>query len=261
MSRASATNRSKGLFEMPIYCFAKVSSTNEVAKELAIKGAHEGVVVLAEIQSEGRGRCGRSWFSPEGGLWLSIIMRPKIRVDEAYKLTFIVAVSVANALIKYGLCPLIKWPNDVLVNGKKISGILTEINSKNDCIEFAVVGIGINLNNIISKSAAKHGFSAVSLRECLDERVDSDKFLRFLLNEIEDRYVEFSCIGFESILEEWKKHSYVLNRVVEVYESGVRFSGLAFGIDENGALLIRLENRKVKSIISGDIKLAESRKP
>ncbi len=261
MGRLLRRDRGPGLFNRDLHSFIEVSSTNDVAKELAVKGAQEGVVVLAEKQSSGRGRYGRSWFSPEGGLWVTIILRPKIMVDEAYKLTFMAGVAVANVLRKYGVNPLIKWPNDVFVDGKKISGILTEVNSKKDYVEFTLVGIGINVNNVISKLAEKHGISAISLRECLNGKIDFDKFLRCFLSEFEELYVEFSCMGFEPILGKWKKNNLVLNRFVEVYGLGSKFSGFAIGIDSYGALLIRLENDEVKTIVSGDLRLVEHVNP
>jgi BirA family biotin operon repressor/biotin-[acetyl-CoA-carboxylase] ligase len=261
LGRSLRRCRDPGLFNRDLHRFVEVSSTNDVAKELAVKGAHEGVVVLAEKQSRGRGRNGRDWFSPVGGLWLTIILRPKIMVDEAYKLTFMAGVAVANVLRKYGISPLIKWPNDVFVDGKKISGILTEVNSKKDYVDFALVGIGINVNNAISELVEKHGFSAVSLRECLNEKIDFAKFLGCFLSEFEKSYIEFSCVGFEPILEKWKNDNLVLNRFVEVYELGKKFSGVAIGIDSTGALLVRTENDEVKTVVSGDIRLVERVNP
>jgi BirA family biotin operon repressor/biotin-[acetyl-CoA-carboxylase] ligase len=261
LGRPLRGGRGPGLFDRPLHSFIEVSSTNDVAKKLAVKGAREGVVVLAEKQSSGRGRYGRSWFSPEGGVWLTIILRPRILVDEAYKLTFMAGVAVANVLRKYGICPLIKWPNDVVVDGKKISGILTEVNSKKDFVDFALVGIGINVNNVIGKLVEKYGFSAISLRECLNEKIDFDNFLCCFLAEFEERYVEFSSVGFEPILEKWKKNNLVLNRFVEVNELGTKFSGIAIGIDSYGALLIRLENDEVKTVVSGDLRLLERVNP
>ncbi len=261
MGKSLSRCRGVGLFSKHLHSFVEVSSTNDIAKELAAKGAHEGVVVLAEKQSSGRGRYDRDWFSPEGGLWLTIILRPKIMVDEAYKLTFMAGVAVANVLRKYGISPLIKWPNDVYVDGKKISGILTEVYSKKDHVDFALIGIGINVNNAISELVEKNGFTAVSLRECLNKKIDFDKFLGSFLSEFEERYVEFSCVGFEPILEKWKNDNLVLNRFIEVYELGVRFSGVAIGIDSYGALRVRLENNEVKTIVSGDLRLVEHVNP
>jgi BirA family biotin operon repressor/biotin-[acetyl-CoA-carboxylase] ligase len=254
----SAENKGKkcvGLFGSAIYRFEEVNSTNDIAKDFAIKGEKEGVVVVSEKQRNGRGRIGRSWFSPRGGLWFSIIMRPKIRAYEMYKLTFIVAVSVVNVLNQFGISSAIKWPNDVLVKGKKICGILTEINSKNDQVEFAIIGVGINVNIEIRIFAESHGFSATSIRECLGKDIDSCSFFSLLLSEIEQNYEKFVRTGFEPILKEWKKNNCVLNSNVEVYESGERFSGLALDIDDNGGLLIRLDNGTVKSIVSGDLNL------
>ena len=135
-----------------IVYFEKIDSTNIYAKKLAKEGVSEGCVVVAGIQEKGRGRKDRIWSSPEGGLWFSVILYPRIPPQNAMIITMAASVSVVEAIIKHtNLKPVIKWPNDVLVRGKKICGILTELDAEMDWINYVVIGIGININNSFSK--------------------------------------------------------------------------------------------------------------
>ncbi|NIO36689.1 biotin--[acetyl-CoA-carboxylase] ligase, partial [Candidatus Bathyarchaeota archaeon] len=130
-----------------VYIYKSLSSTNKIAKEVAEKTDEEKIVILAETQTMGRGRLGRQWISPKGGLWLSVILRPQTSPKEALRLTFIMSSAVAKTIkTLFNLETSVKWPNDVLVNGKKISGILTEINTRESLVTFVIVGVGINVN-------------------------------------------------------------------------------------------------------------------
>ncbi len=172
-----------------IYIFTEVTSTNDVAKELAIKGAREGTIVIAETQSRGRGRLGRKWVSPEGGMWFSIILRPKVDPEDALKLTLMTAAVVAKVISDtFRLKAEVKWPNDIVINGKKVCGILTEARTKGDMVDFVVIGVGINAN-INLDSFPKHlGKSLTSLREELKEDINRKRFLCALLEELEQCY-------------------------------------------------------------------------
>ncbi len=172
-----------------IYIFTEVTSTNDVAKELAIKGAREGTIVIAETQSRGRGRLGRKWVSPEGGMWFSIILRPKVDPEGALKLTLMTAAVVAKVISDtFRLKAEVKWPNDIVINGKKVCGILTEARTKGDMVDFVVIGVGLNAN-INLDSFPKHlGKSLTSLREELKEDINRKRFLCALLEELEQCY-------------------------------------------------------------------------
>jgi len=172
-----------------IYHFPEVTSTNDVAKELAIKGAKEGTIVVAETQSRGRGRQGRKWVSPEGGIWFSLILRPKVDPEDALKLTLMTAAVVAKVISDmFRLKAEVKWPNDIVINKKKVCGILTETRTKGDIVDFVVIGVGINAN-INLDSFPKHlRKSLTSLREELKEDINRKRFLCALLEELEQCY-------------------------------------------------------------------------
>jgi len=172
-----------------IYSFTEVTSTNDMAKELAIKGAKEGTMVIAETQSRGRGRLGRKWVSPEGGIWFSVILRPKVDPEDALKLTLMAAAVVAKVISDmFKLEAEVKWPNDVIINGKKVCGILTEMSTKGGLVDFVVIGVGINAN-IDLDSFPKHLRKFLtSLKEELRENIDRKRFLCALLEKFEQCY-------------------------------------------------------------------------
>lgn len=230
-------------------------STNDIAKELASKGAETGTVVISEKQSNGRGRLGRRWLSPEGGLWFSIILKPRITPNEVFKLTFLTAVVVVRTLRKkFNLNAQIKWPNDVLINGKKVCGILSEIiTNLSGLIKYVIVGIGINAN-IDLNSFPKHlQFSVTSIRSELKKKIDREDFLCTLLMELENYYLLLTEGDFNRILEEWKDLNCILDAYVEVESLDGSIKGLAVDIDKDGALLIKLENGSVNRVIAGDV--------
>ena len=172
-----------------IYHFTEVTSTNDVAKELAIKGAKEGTIVIAESQSCGKGRLGRKWVSPEGGIWFSIILRPKVDPEDALKLTLMAAAVVAKVINDmFKLKAEIKWPNDIIIDGKKLCGILTEMTTKGGKVDFVVVGVGINGNINLDSFPKRLRKFLTSLKEELKEDIDRERLLCALLEELEQRY-------------------------------------------------------------------------
>lgn len=238
-----------------LFIFKNITSTNDKAKELAYNGAETGTVVISEKQSNGRGRLNRRWLSPEGGLWFSIILKPKIEPNELFKLTFLTAVVVVRTLRKkFKLNAQIKWPNDVLINGKKVCGVLSEIiTSLSGYINFVIVGIGIN-TNIDLNSFPKHlQFSVTSISSELKKEIDAENFLCTLLTELENYYFLLMNGSFDSILEEWKELNCILDTYVEVERLDGTIKGTAVDVDKDGALLIKLENGSVNRIISGDV--------
>ncbi|MBI3292842.1 MAG: biotin--[acetyl-CoA-carboxylase] ligase, partial [Elusimicrobia bacterium] len=157
-------------FGQEVKAFAVIGSTQSEAKRLADAGASEGTLVIAERQRKGRGRLGRSWASPPGGLWCSLVLRPQILPAAAPQLTLVASLAVTDAIAKVtDLRPAIKWPNDVLVEGKKVCGILTEIGIQGNCLQWAIVGIGINVNNEIPPSLIHR---AISLQAVVGRPVD-----------------------------------------------------------------------------------------
>jgi biotin-[acetyl-CoA-carboxylase] ligase BirA-like protein len=176
-------------FGQEIYSFKEVTSTNDVAKELAIKGAKEGTIVVAETQSRGRGRQDRKWVSPAGGIWFSLILRPKVDPEDAVKLTLMTAAVVAKVISDmFRLRAEVKWPNDIVINGKKVCGILAETRTKGDIVDFVVIGVGINANINLSSFPKHLRKSLTSLREELREDINRKRFLCALLEELEQCY-------------------------------------------------------------------------
>jgi len=239
----------------------EVGSTNEWAKELATYGAQEGTVVIAETQTRGRGRLGRGWVSPIGGLWFSLILRPNLRPVEAAKLTFVAGLAVAKVLREmFGLKVETKWPNDVLVNGKKICGILTEMNTTGETVNFVVVGVGVNANFDVEKVFPEELIRVTtSLENELGRKVRLEKLFTGLLETIENLYELYIRKGFNPILEEWKGYAGFLGRRVEVTSPTEKLSGLALDVDRDGALVIRLKDERIRRVFVGDVSLQTSK--
>lgn len=239
-----------------IHHFTEVTSTNDVAKQLAARGAKEGTVVIAETQTRGRGRFERRWVSPKGGIWFSTILRPEVTPQEALKLTLMAAVAVARVIRKtLKLNAEIKWPNDVLIEGKKVCGILIETSTRGKLVDFVTLGVGINANIDTDSFPENLRNSITSLKKELKEDVARERFLRALLEELEHYYMMFTRIEFDLILEEWKSLASFLGSYVEVASYDEKIVGLAVNVDQSGALLIKTENGTVRRVTSGDVVL------
>jgi len=234
--------------------FTEITSTNDVVKELAAKGAKEGTVVLAETQTHGKGRIGRRWLSPKGGIWFSVILRPNISAKDSYQLTFMAAVAVAKTIRKmFKVNTEIKWPNDVLVNKRKVCGILTETSIRGDVVDFAVVGVGVNANVDLTSFSEELRASVTSLDAEVKGVVDRERFLCALLEELENYYEMVLQRRFALVLEEWKSLTTLFGTDVEVTSFEGRIKGVASGIDRNGALEVLLKNGTVRKISTGDV--------
>lgn len=240
----------------PFLCFRQLTSTNDMAKELATRGAREGTVIIAETQTRGRGRLARKWISPTGGLWLSIILRPKTEPKHTPKLTLMVSVAVAKTISKlFQLRAEIKWPNDVLIEGKKVCGILTEAKTEGETLDFVVVGVGINGNFNVDDLPTHLQDSSTTLKEELKKEIDRENMLCTLLEEIESSYHLFLNGKFDTILDEWRGLASFLGSYVQVVSSGEMIEGQAIDIDENGALIVELKDQTMRRVVSGDLTL------
>ena len=235
-----------------VHYFKKISSTNEVAHDLAKKGAKEGEYVVAEQQTHGRGRLQRKWLSKPGNLYVSLILRPKIAIQEASHLTFVASLAVAKTLEKYlAMAPSLKWPNDVLVDGKKIAGILTEIATTGSKIDFVIVGIGMNINQ--EKFPKSLSQTAASLYQILGKPLKLDQVLEQLLQSFDEWYTAYLKQGFSVIKEMWEEKSVIIGREVEVRDHRKRIKGLALGIDKNGARLLQIPSGETVPVYTGDL--------
>ena len=234
-----------------IYYFDTVASTMNIAMDLGLKGAPEGTIVLAESQIKGRGRLGRAWFSPKyKGIYLSLILRPKILPTQASCLTLLAAVSICEAIKEISsLGVQIKWPNDILIRHKKLGGILTELNAEMDEVRFIIIGIGLNVNN--DKKTLISG--ATSLKEQKKENINRIQFLQELLRRIETNYLFFQRKGSPPILEKWRNYNVTLNHRVKVISHREHLEGQAIDIDEDGGLLLRQDSGFIRKVLAGDI--------
>ena len=233
--------------------FGELDSTNRKAKEMAAEGAPEGTLVVAEEQSRGRGRIGRSWYSPaREGIYMSLILRPKLPPNEAPKITLVTGVSVAEALLAVTpLQPAIKWPNDILVNGRKICGILTETSTEMDAIDFVVVGVGMNVNTPEFPDELNEIGTSIYLET--GKAFDRVTLLQEFLHQFEQLYFTFLKSGFESIGKRWGELSILMGKDVTVQMIDRSCSGRVLKLDRDGALIIRSENGELEKIYSGDI--------
>jgi len=237
-----------------IHHFHTVDSTNSEAYQLALRGAPEGEVVIAELQEKGRGRLGRNWYSPPSlNLYLSVILRPKIAPQQASLITLMAAVATADAIQKFsGLVPLIKWPNDILMRGRKVAGLLNEIHSETDRIHFVILGIGVNLN-IDGKMFPRTIRSvATSLKNEMGQTISRKDFLGCLLQELEQWYVIFLEEGGSAVLKAWKDWAQIKGRQVKVTSFGETLVGTAVDVDSDGALILKTKDGQ-KRVVAGDV--------
>ncbi|MCD5390330.1 biotin--[acetyl-CoA-carboxylase] ligase [candidate division NPL-UPA2 bacterium] len=242
-----------------VYCFRETKSTQTVAQELAQGGAEEGTVVLAEEQTAGKGRMGRNWFSPPGeGIWTSVILRPPTSPSQMGRVLLTCAVAVAEAIRKETELPaLIKWPNDLLIGGRKVGGILTEMAAEMDRVKFVVVGIGINVNLEREKFPEELQKGATSLREEMGEEISRLHLLQEILKTLEEYYIPLKGGQVEKVANRWRQLSATLGRQIRASFQGEIIEGRATDIDSDGALLIRLDSGFVKRLLGGDVTLLE----
>jgi len=241
------------IFGRRIYHFHTVDSTNRLAKELAEKGAEEGTVVIAEQQTEGRGRLGRDWVSPKGGIWMSVILRPHIQPHRAAGTTLVAAVALSRALEEVAeLAPRIKWPNDIIVKGKKVCGVLTEMKAEMDIVEYVIQGIGLNAN-LGTEELKRLPPTASSLQVILGEPVDRKVLVREILLQIESFYEVFLAGRAEKILEQWKHRDCILGQYITVKQGDEEHYGLAHDITPEGGLVVRDSRGNVRVFYSGEV--------
>ena len=240
-----------------IHYFRQTDSTNNRAKLFASEGAPEGTLVVAEEQTRGRGRRGRQWFSPPGeGIYTSIILRPSISPNEAPKLTLMASVAVAEALLAMtSLAITIKWPNDILINGRKIAGILTEISTEMDRIDYVVIGVGINVNTPRKSLPPDIEDTATSVFMETGKPFPRIALLRAYLEWLEIYYEIFRTKGFEPVMKRWKSLAGIIGRHISVDLIDRVRTGEVLDVDKDGFLILRGQDGTIERIISGDVTL------
>jgi BirA family biotin operon repressor/biotin-[acetyl-CoA-carboxylase] ligase len=242
-----------------IHGFRSVSSTNSVAHRYAAKNAQEGTVIVAGRQTAGRGRLGRSWISPpKVGIYLSIILRPTVAPAQAPGLSLVAALSVAEAIRHYpGLSAMIKWPNDVLVNGKKTAGVLTELSAELDRINYLIMGVGINVNHEPNDFPPELSEKATSLQIEQGHSIDRVRLVQGVLLQLEEHYLQFLKNGLKDQRKAIKAYSSILGRQITIRHDSKIQVGTAIDIDVDGALIVTVGKRSLK-LLSGEVSLAES---
>ncbi len=236
-----------------LHHFGMVDSTQSVASSLAQRGEPHGALVIAEEQGKGRGRRGRSFFSPRGGLWFSLILRPDLEPQRAVVLPLMAGVAVGETIRALGVGITLKWPNDVLVEGRKIAGILGEMMAEMDALRHVILGIGINVN-IDSFPTALEGI-ATSLSLKLGRRVSRSDVLCGVLERLEYYHDLLLTAGSAPVLDAWRALPNMLGRPATAETPWGVWQGTARDIDQNGALQIETPGGELKTVMAGDVRL------
>ncbi len=241
-----------------ILCFRKVFSTNSIAKFLANHSAEEGTVVISEIQTKARGRLGKKWESPEGGIWMSLILRPQVPPARIGLITIATGVAIAKSIKSLGLDAKIKWPNDVLIHGDKISGVLTEVNATFNEIDWVVVGIGIDSNLKLEDFPEDIRAGTTTLNEELPTNIDENEIIAIFLGEFEKVYKLYKDGEIEAILKDWRDLSDTIGKYVNITQTGGKITqGYVVGINNEGSLIIEKQDGSLEKIISGELRTVE----
>ncbi|WP_018249535.1 biotin--[acetyl-CoA-carboxylase] ligase [Orenia marismortui] len=239
-----------------IIYYKEIESTNDAAKKLAQSGLKEGTIVVSEEQKKGKGRLGKEFCSPLGGIWISCILRPDIKPTLATRATYIASLAIVKTINKLSdVDAKIKWPNDILVGDKKVSGILTEMGAELDRVDYLVVGMGINLNFPLDSFDKSLHNKVTTIYHETSKKISRVKFVQVLLEEIEVIYQKLN--DFEDILEEWKEYSYTIGKQVQVESSKEKVSGTAIDIASDGALIVKVGN-EIRKFYSGEVSLGHS---
>ncbi len=240
-----------------IHVFEQTTSTNDVIEKLARDGVKEGAVVFAESQTKGRGRLGRKWISPgRKGLWFSVLLRPDLRPQETTQLTVASATALRRAIqAETGLRPEIKWPNDILIGGKKVAGILTELSAELDRVRHVILGIGVDVNLSTSEFSPELRKLATSLKIEAGREISRAEVATTILRELDSEYARICGGFFAEVAEEWQEHCKTIGREVTIQIGERQICGHAESLDDDGALLLRTDHGRLERITGGDVTL------
>jgi BirA family biotin operon repressor/biotin-[acetyl-CoA-carboxylase] ligase len=241
--------------------FNETTSTNDVVEKLARDGVKEGVVVFAESQTRGRGRLGRKWVSPaRKGLWMSILLRPKIKPLETTRITVASAIAVRRAIQQVTtLKAQVKWPNDILINGKKVAGILTELAAEPDCVKYLVLGIGVDVNLNASDFPADLRKTATSLKAELGRAVSRTTLAVEILRQLDEDYHRAISGQFGKVADEWEEYCSTIGQRITIRTGQREIEGRAESLAEDGALLLRTDHGHLERIVGGDVSITVPR--
>jgi BirA family biotin operon repressor/biotin-[acetyl-CoA-carboxylase] ligase len=240
-----------------VVCLERTESTNTSARSLALRGAPEGTLVVAETQTQGRGRKGRSWYSPmRDGVYVSIVLRPRLLLNQAGRIPILASLALAETFIGLGISDVsIKWPNDVLLRGRKVAGILTEVGAEMDSVDYMIIGVGINVNT--PKFPRSLQGSATSLFMESGSRFFRSMILAQYLTRLEKDYSLYRKGVTGSVLARWKDLAGVMGRRVSVEAAGRNSQGVVEDLDEDGALIVRSRGGGRVRVCSGDIRFLD----
>lgn len=237
--------------------FDSIDSTNTKAKELASLGEENGTVIISEEQTGGRGRLGRNWCSPKGkGIWLSIILKPDIDPMNIAKITQVAGAAVCKSLLDMGITTYIKWPNDIIINNKKVCGILTEMSGELNMVNYVVLGMGINVNIDTEEFPEDLKEIATSLKIEQKKTINRKELTGRILNNFELLYEDFlSTLSLSASVKICKKHSILLGREIKIINRNTSTLGKAIDIDNEGRLIVQYENGETEAVISGEVSI------
>lgn len=250
----------RGKFGRPYHFYPVVSSTNDIAKELARQGAPEGALVVAEEQTGGRGRLGRGWHSPPGGLWFSLVLRPPVSPAATQSLPVLLSLAVTDGVAAFPLPPVeVKWPNDIVCQGKKVGGILVELGAEAEAVHFVVAGIGLNVN--ITSFPAPLEKTATSLQKIAGEALSRPQLLSAILAAAERYYSRWCREGFAPFREDYERRLCLLGREVEICCGGNIARGAVAGVDAEGRLVLVSPDGTKRRFVGGEVTFKQKPRP
>ena len=247
--------------ERAIRLVETVTSTNAALRELAKAGAPEGTVVIADAQTAGHGRLAKPWFSPAGvNIYASVLYRPAIAPREVGGFSFVASLAVSDAILTEGLRSTIKWPNDVLVGGKKVAGTLVEFAVKDGIVEYVILGFGVNVN--VTRTALRgalgtSGLAADSLREVAGHELDRNALAATILNALDRWVATYRTGGLGPVLNAWCDRDILTGRRVEIRGEGPSWLGRVLGVDREGHLVLRDPRGTQRRVVSGEVRLSD----
>ncbi len=245
---ASSGKDNLNIEEIKIEHFEKLPSTNSRAMKFAKFSEKDCLIIRADIQTHGRGRRDRVWYSERGGVWFSMILRPDMKAKDGFFLTMVSSTAVVETLDIYGIDSRVKWPNDVLVDGKKICGVLSEFETQDGKITYAVVGIGLNVNNELPEYLGDIG---TTMKQVSDVEFDKNEVFEKLLDKFTENY-NLLLRSRETIREKWTRYSDMIDKMVKVTTEDEEFIGAVVDIDLEGRLVLQSGEEK-KTISTGDL--------
>ena len=249
-----------GLTCPQLFLFQEVESTNATLSRLARSGVPEGTVVLAETQTGGRGRLGQPWFSPPGvNLYVSVLLRERLTLDEVPVFSFVAGLALADAVQAAGASPTIKWPNDVLIDGRKMGGARIECSARETEVEHVIIGVGANLNVGLDDLVPALGpkAEATSLRAATGHEIDRNAFAADYLNALDKWVRRYREEGPAPILQAWRGRDILTGRQVEVRGTGGAFVGRVVGVDRRGWLLVRDAVGESRTVTTEEIRFCD----